>query len=158
MPSSQILQCKKRPKTRHQSHPQAFWIWTNIWKNMTPNALKQGKFSSFGGHIFVHVFALHVGVGVAKQSPIKAKLFTPPLKNITHSLQIYPYPMVWPRIETMVWDHGLNPPLSTENPRNEGIFWVWSAHFWIWSHRPRAQGVGVDPFCWITYMKKFWAN
>ena len=23
--------------------------------------------------------------------------------------------------ETMVWDHGLNPPLSTENPRNEGF-------------------------------------
>ena len=25
------------------------------------------------------------------------------------------------------------------------VFWVWSAHFWIWSRRRRAQGVGVDP-------------
>ena len=51
--------------------------------------------------------------------------------------------------ETMVWDHGLNPPLSTVNPMQSGVFCVWSALFWIWSRRPRAQGVGVDPFLLI---------
>ena len=33
---------------------------------MTQNASKQGKLDSFGGHNFVHIFALYVGVGVAK--------------------------------------------------------------------------------------------
>ena len=49
--------------------------------------------------------------------------------------------------ETMVWDHGLNPPPSTENP----LFLSGSGApiFKIWSRRPRAQGVGVDP-CLLT--------
>ena len=34
------------------------------------------------------------------------------------------------------------------------MFWVWSAHFWIWSRRPCAQGVGVDP-CLLNLFKPF---
>ena len=45
-------------------------------------------------------------------------------------------------------DQGFRPwsrtPPSTENPKKR-VFWVWGAHFWIWSRRPRDQGVGVDP-------------
>ena len=51
--------------------------------------------------------------------------------------------------ETMVWDHGLNPPLSTENPRSKGFSGSGAPIFWIWSRRPRAQGVGVDPIAWV---------
>ena len=47
-------------------------------------------------------------------------------------------------------DHGQRPwsqfPSEHRNPRNKWGFWVWSSHFWIWSRRPGAQGVGVDPF------------
>ena len=50
--------------------------------------------------------------------------------------------MVWPLPRPRP---GLNRPLSTENSRNNG-FSGSGAHFWIWSRRPRAQGVGVDPF------------
>ena len=56
--------------------------------------------------------------------------------------------------ETMVWDHGLDPPLSTENPRNKGFGGFGAPHFWIWSRRPCAQGVGVDPCllkCWGVF-------
>ena len=39
--------------------------------NMTPNASKQGKFGSLGGHVFVHMFALYVGGwGREKESPM----------------------------------------------------------------------------------------
>ena len=37
---------------------------------MASDASKQGKFGSLGGHIFVHIFALYVGVGVEKRIPI----------------------------------------------------------------------------------------
>ena len=47
-------------------------------------------------------------------------------------------------------DHVLNPPLSTENPTNTRVFSGSGAPiFWIWSRRPRAQLVGVDP-CLLT--------
>ena len=36
---------------------------------MTPNASKQGKFGSFGRHIFVHIFALYVGGWGFQKSP-----------------------------------------------------------------------------------------
>ena len=35
---------------------------------MTPNASEQGKFGSFGAILGIHIFALHVGVGVSKKS------------------------------------------------------------------------------------------
>ena len=56
-----------------------------------------------------------------------------------------PLPRPWS--ETMV----SIPPLDTENPRNKWVSGsgLWSAHFWIWSRRPRAQGVRVDP-CLLT--------
>ena len=37
-------------------------------------------------------------------------------------------------------------PSEHRKPEKSRVFWVWSAHFWIWSRRPRTQGVGVDPF------------
>ena len=61
----------------------------------------------------------------------------------------------------MVWpfrDHGLRPwsqsPSEHRKPYKYRVFWVCSGHFWIWSRRPRAQGVGVDPcllICEITH-------
>ena len=36
---------------------------------MTPNAFKTRQIRQFGGHMFVHIFALYVGVGVAKRIP-----------------------------------------------------------------------------------------
>ena len=55
--------------------------------------------------------------------------------------------------ETMVSDHGLGPPLSTENPRNKGFSVLRGAHFWIWSRRPRDQRVGVYPGLLINIWK-----
>ena len=58
--------------------------------------------------------------------------------------QIYPYPIVWP-----FRDHGLRPrslsPSERCKPYAQWVFCLWCALFWIWSCRPRAQGVGVDP-------------
>ena len=59
--------------------------------------------------------------------------------------------------ETMVSDHGLGPPLSTENPRNKGCSGLGAPHFWIWSRRPRDQGVGVDPCLLNVRRGKTWA-
>ena len=43
------------------------------------------------------------------------------------------------------------PPLWAQKTLEiKGFFWVWSADFWIWSRRLRAQGVGVDP-CLLIY-------
>ena len=39
-------------------------------QNMTPNAFKTRQIWQFGGHIFVHMFVLCVGVGVSKRIPI----------------------------------------------------------------------------------------
>ena len=36
---------------------------------MTPNALKTRQIRKFGGHIFVHIFALYVGGGGCRQNP-----------------------------------------------------------------------------------------
>ena len=45
------------------------------------------------------------------------------LTQIFHSSQSpdLPLPHGLAPSETMVWDHGLNPPPSTENPRNKGF-------------------------------------
>ena len=44
-------------------------------------------------------------------------------------------------------DHGLRPwsQSASESCKPYRIFCLWRAHFGIWSRRPRAQGVGVDP-------------
>ena len=63
------------------------------------------------------------------------------LPSVIRSLRIYPYPMVWPLprpwSETMV-----SVPLRAQKTLEIKVFWVWSAHFWIWSRRPRAQPKG----------------
>ena len=55
--------------------------------------------------------------------------------------------------ETMVWDHGLNPPLSTENPRNEGFSGsgVPIFGFHLVSRTPRPRGRGRPLFAEITF-------
>ena len=63
-----------------------------------------------------------------------------------HSLRIYPYPMVWPLPRPWSSDHGLDPPLNAESLEIKGFSGSGAPIFWIWSCRPRAQGVGVDPF------------
>ena len=55
--------------------------------------------------------------------------------------------------ETRVCDHGLNPP-EHRKPQKQRVFWVCCAHFWIWSRRPRAQAVGVDPCLLIRSVLK----
>ena len=47
--------------------------------------------------------------------------------------------------ETIVRDHHLSSPLSTVNPINERFSVSGAPFCWIWSRRPRAQGVGVEP-------------
>ena len=44
-------------------------IWTNIWTKYGPKCFKTRQIRQFGGHIFVQMFCLHVGVGVAKRIP-----------------------------------------------------------------------------------------
>ena len=44
-------------------------IWTNIWTKYDPKCFKTRQIRQFGDHIFVHIFALYVGVGVAKRLP-----------------------------------------------------------------------------------------
>ena len=48
-------------------------IWTNIWIKFGPKCFKIRQIRQFEGHIFVHIFALYVGVGVAKRIPIILK-------------------------------------------------------------------------------------
>ena len=72
-----------------------------------------------------------------------ATIFCPSVpKHFTNS--DLPLPMVWP-----FRDHGLRPwsrsPSEHCKPYACRIFYVLSALFWIWSRRPCAQGVGVDP-------------
>ena len=50
--------------------------------------------------------------------------------------------------ETMVWDHGLNPPLSTENPRNEGFSGSGAPIFGLVSRTPHPRGRGRPFICW----------
>ena len=46
-------------------------------QSMTPNASKQGKMGSLlGCHIFIHTFALYVGVGLSKRIPTKNSRIT----------------------------------------------------------------------------------
>ena len=42
--------------------------------------------------------------------------------------------------ETMVWDHGLNPPLSTENPRNKWYSGSGAPIFWFGLADPAPKG------------------
>ena len=44
-------------------------------------------------------------------------------------------------------DHGLNPPLSTENPKNKGFSGSGAPIFGFGLADPAPKGVGVDPFC-----------
>ena len=66
--------------------------------------------------------------------------------------------------ETMVWDHRPNPPLSAVNPMKKGFSVSGAPFFWIWSCRPRAQGVEVNPCMFadsnIARLKKYrcWAS
>ena len=52
-------------------------------------------------------------------------------------------------------DHGLRPwsqaPSKHCKPYARRTFCVWSVLFWIWSRRPRAQRVGVDPCLLVAF-------
>ena len=61
---------------------------------------------------------------------------------------VWPLPRPWS--ETMV-----SIPRWAQRTLEIKVFWVWSAHFWIWSRRPRAQGVGVDPSLPKKHRKHF---
>ena len=76
--------------------------------------------------MFVHIFALYVGLGVAKRIPKSPDL---PLPHGPWSGSFR--------------DHGLRP--WSQSP---------CARFWIWSRRPRAQGVGLDP-CLLKVTREF---
>ena len=42
-------------------------ILTNTWTKYDPKSCKTRQIRQFGGLMFVHIFALYVGVGVAKR-------------------------------------------------------------------------------------------
>ena len=59
--------------------------------------------------------------------------------------------------ETMVWDHGLRPPLSTEKPRNKGVSGSGAPILDLVSQTPRPMGGGRPFFCWakLTFSRFF---
>ena len=58
-------------------------------QNMTPKALiKTRQTRQFGGHIFVHIFALYVGVGVAKRLPIPIPTPNPPNRKCFNHVHV----------------------------------------------------------------------
>ena len=90
-------------------------------------------------------FATQIGATSARESILQKKNLSK-LGSTPSPHEVRPISRPWS--ETMV---PISPPKHRKHLDAERVFWVWSAHFWIWSRRPLAQGVGVDPCLLKTY-------
>ena len=90
---------------------------------------------------FSHYFRKSGVSKISKFSRISRK-WTFLKRYLSQSLDL-PLPHGLAPSETMVWDHGLNHPLSTENPRNKGFSGYGAPICGFGLADPK--GVGVDP-------------